>query len=576
MAGKTKSINAILNLKDNMSGKVVKVTKKVNDMSKEAKRASQEVASMANNFKKKVSEMTATAAKFTLASAGMAGAFAVKSGIAEAMDLEGYRMQLETATKSTKKAGEIMKYAVDLANKTPFEAAPLVEGASKLEAMGMSAKKYLNPLGDMAAATNKSLDQAIEARIDAQNGELERIKEFGITKQMIVDKADALYGKGVAINNKGQIKDQQKFNEALDKIIAERFKGGMEKQASTLKGMWSTVTGVTKSALAEIVGMQADGTVRQGSLYDTLKGKVKSLAAQFEKMQSDGTIKKISDNVTKGFQTIYNVVSKVVGFIAKNRTVFETLGVVFVAMSAGIKVAMALKSVVVGLQIVWALLNGTVALSPFGWIAAAIAAVIGLGYLLWKNWDKVKAAAISLYTSLTETFSNLVSTIGGSISSLWTGIQETIGNIRNGFISAFQTVGDFVGNIFKGIGNTYIDSFNFLIKGVNKLKFKAPDWVPVIGGKEIGVNIPTIPRFAMGTAYHKGGLAQINERGGEIVDLPNGSRVIPADKSEKMIRRSNGNIIINFYGNVYGADESFVNLIGNMIARKVKLALDNM
>ena len=47
-----------------------------------------------------------------------------------------------------------------------------MEGAAKFETMGMAAQKWLPLAGDMAAATNKSFDQATEALIDAQNGEL--------------------------------------------------------------------------------------------------------------------------------------------------------------------------------------------------------------------------------------------------------------------------------------------------------------------------------------------------------------------------------------------------------------------
>jgi len=40
---------------------------------------------------------------------------------------------------------------------------------------------------------------------------------------------------------------------------------------------------------------------------------------------------------------------------------------------------------------------------------------------------------------------------------------------------------------------------------------------------------------AAGTDNWRGGPTWVNERGGEIIDLPSGSRVIPADKSEKML-----------------------------------------
>lgn len=48
-----------------------------------------------------------------------------------------------------------------------------------------------------------------------------------------------------------------------------------------------------------------------------------------------------------------------------------------------------------------------------------------------------------------------------------------------------------------------------------------------------------IPGFATGTDFAPGGMARINERGGEIVDLPRGARVIPHDVSMAMARGSN-------------------------------------
>lgn len=46
----------------------------------------------------------------------------------------------------------------------------------------------------------------------------------------------------------------------------------------------------------------------------------------------------------------------------------------------------------------------------------------------------------------------------------------------------------------------------------------------------------TLPRLAKGTQNWKGGLVQVSERGGEVIDLPKGSRVYPHDKSLAMAR----------------------------------------
>lgn len=74
---------------------------------------------------------------------------------------------------------------------------------------------------------------------------------------------------------------------------------------------------------------------------------------------------------------------------------------------------------------------------------------------------------------------------------------------------------------------------------------------------------------ANGTGYFKGGLTRINENGGEIVDLPRGSRIIPADKSRQMARsEKNINVYVNI-DNYYGEDKEYVRRIGNEIAEEL-------
>jgi phage-related protein len=135
-----------------------------------------------------------------------------------------------------------------------------------------------------------------------------------------------------------------------------------------------------------------------------------------------------------------------------------------------------------------------------------------------------------------------------------------------------------VGFVKKPI-NAVIDTINWLIDKINNISFEIPDWVPewAGGGKTFGINIPKIPNFALGTSYFQGGLARINERGGEIVNLPNGSQVIPADKSEKLLesRRGGVTVYVTIQGNVIGTNE-FINQVGHVIAEEVQLAIGNV
>ncbi len=77
---------------------------------------------------------------------------------------------------------------------------------------------------------------------------------------------------------------------------------------------------------------------------------------------------------------------------------------------------------------------------------------------------------------------------------------------------------------------------------------------------------------ALGTSYWKGGKTRINEQGGEIIDLPSGSRVIPADKSGKMMQKGNINITVHIE-NMYGEDERYVERIGNRVAHELAMVM---
>lgn len=64
-----------------------------------------------------------------------------------------------------------------------------MEATVKLTNYGLEAQKTLPIIGDMAAVfagSGKTINDATEAVADARTGELERLKEFGITKNMII------------------------------------------------------------------------------------------------------------------------------------------------------------------------------------------------------------------------------------------------------------------------------------------------------------------------------------------------------------------------------------------------------
>lgn len=540
-----KTINTILALKDKFSNGIKKAANNTNKLDKKTKMASNTV----KKFGRDMNKMAISAAKNTAKVAGAMGSLATGVGFNEAFNLEGYRLQLETATKDTKKAADIMKYSMTLANKNPFEGGQLVEGAAQFEAMGMSAKKWLPLAGDMAAATNKDFGQATEALIDAQNGELERLKEFGIKKESIVKYAYEKMGKVQVVNNQGQITNQEKFNEALVALMEDKFKGGMEKQASTVKGLWSTVTGVTKSSLATIVGITSEGTVKQGSALDLLKGKIQGIADKLVMWQQDGTIEEVSRKASVAFNGLSSAIKFCMDNMGWILPVASGLIGTFAAFNIITTVVGMMKTLGVtikGITAATSVMNFVMSLNPIALIAIAIGVAIAAGVALWKNWDTIKAKA----------------------QELWEKVNKLISKIKDFFnLPSKKEVS------LNTRENRTVNIDERRTSGTGRDK---SDYNPRNKPKNPRGN--TAPRHALGTKYFAGGVTQINEGGrGEMAVLPSGSKILPADKTKQALGSSKNEVNVNvtIQGNVIG-NETFADEVGNKVATKILLALDNM
>lgn len=178
-----------------------------------------------------------------------------------------------------------------------------------------------------------------------------------------------------------------------------------------------------------------------------------------------------------------------------------------------------------------------VAGAAFGFIATA--AKLRLGFLV----AQVRVAFNMALGFISAAVHNITAVVGG-VMTVFDGITTFISGV---FTGNWRQAWEGVKTIFKGVFDSFaalcktplnavIGIINGAVSGINKLGFTVPDWVPVIGGKPFTINVPTIPMLYKGTKNWQGGAAVINDRGGEIVDLPRGSRVYPHDRSVEMAR----------------------------------------
>ena len=102
---------------------------------------------------------------------------------------ERYFAVLKTSLGSARAANKEFEMIKDFAAETPFSVDELTDSFVKLTNQGFKpSREELRKMGDLAASTGKQYDQLAEAIIDAQTGEFERLKEFGIRAKKEGDK----------------------------------------------------------------------------------------------------------------------------------------------------------------------------------------------------------------------------------------------------------------------------------------------------------------------------------------------------------------------------------------------------
>lgn len=96
-----------------------------------------------------------------------------------------------------------------------------------------------------------------------------------------------------------------------------------------------------------------------------------------------------------------------------------------------------------------------------------------------------------IITAVQSIFQGLITFItgvfAGSWSQAWSGVVSTLGGIFEGIVA-----------VVKAPINAVISLINSAISGLNSISVDIPEWVPVVGGKHFGINIPSIPMLATG------------------------------------------------------------------------------
>lgn len=135
-------------------------------------------------------------------------------------------------------------------------------------------------------------------------------------------------------------------------------------------------------------------------------------------------------------------------------------------------------------------------------IAGIVATGLGFFVLTGSVIPLVIAGIASIVTAILAWTGNLGDFVAG-IKQIFSGLAEFIGSVFTGDMdAAFNGLT----KIVKGFANTVLSivnaiisvatkALNWIISKLNSISFDIPDWVPGVGGKTFGINIPMIPDY---------------------------------------------------------------------------------
>ena len=552
-------INTILNLRDNMSGGLIRVARNTEGVTREMESATRSVVAFKNRAVSALGSATKSFVKWGAASAGAVTAAFL------AMDsaTEDYRIAQGKLNTAYEAAGYSAETAATAYNEfyqilgdtdTATEASQLL---SKLVQNEQDVTKWTRVAAGVSGTFGDS--RPIEGLIEATNETAKVGKVTGVL-------ADALNWVGISEDKMNERLERTSSEAERNRILLETLTGSYDDAAdafyrnneqlvqarknqaalSAMTAKLGNASAIAKNSLMRLFGVQEDGSIRAGSALAWLNDRAESVLAKFQEWSQDGTMDALAQKLDQGLARAGEMAGNAFQWVLDHGDTIKRWVVGLGTALALVKVAQFASGVMNAIKTVklFATTVGTiVAANP---VVLAIVAAIAAISLLVANWDKVKAKA----------------------GELWDGIKTVFGGIKDSIVGAFNSAKEAVGSFFSWIG----DKLSALDGAIES--------VPVIGSIYRGIKgagswvIDKVTGHATGTSYFPGGWTRVNERGGEIMRLPGGTQIIPHDVSRRMVGGTTVQVYVTVQGNVIG-NQAYAESLGETIAQKLLRALRN-
>ena len=555
----TKVINTVLNLKDNMSKGLLATAKNIEKVNQGSTSATRSVLRFANKAGAAVTDFAKKTVKFGAAAVtGLATGFLALDNVTEeyriaqgklntAYEAAGYSAQTastaynefykilgdtDTATEASQLLAKLTQNEQDVTKWTRISAGVSGTFGDSLPIEGLI--EATNETAKTAKVTGVLADALNWVGIseDDFNAKLARCSNEGERNRLLMDTLTASYeGAADAFYRNNQEMIRARANQAAVNTVTAKL--GSAAQAA-------------KNSLWQLLGAQEDGSIRAGSALDWLSQRAEGLTQRFEQWSQNGTITRLAQQFDQGLAKGIDMASRAFQWVVDNGDTIKRVLVGVGTALAAVKVLKFASDTITAVKTVGQFLNVAKLFLSTNPIYLGIMAAITAGSLLIANWDTVKATA----------------------SNLWEGAKQVFGGIRDSITGAFDTAKETVSGFFSWIGGK-LSELDQAVEGI-----------PVLGSVYKGAKsvggwvLDKLQGNALGTHYFSGGLTRVNERGGEIINLPSGTQIIPHDISRRMAGDRTINVYVTVQGNVIG-NAQYANSLGNLIAQKILRAMDN-
>ena len=444
---------------------------------------------------------------------------------------------------------------------------------------------------------------------DDFNAKLEKTTDVSKRNQLIMDTLSKTYDKAADsfYANNQQVINARRNHATLDEMLAK-----VGDTSSKLK-----------SQLWVLAGAAEDGSIRSGSALDWVQKKADALTDWLSNLDLSNLKKQFDEKFAQTLQKAGDAVQwcrdnsdtliatlkvlagmwavkKVLDFNSGLTNSISTIGGAITTLLTMTGVLGGQAAATGTATVAQTGLNTAMAANPIGAVILAIEALIAVGVLLYKNWDTIKAGAQSLWNK----FKDVSIRIGNAFSGAFN-------KVKNAAKTALEWVGDklswlndkiesipILGSLYKGAKGVLGDAIEWVDNattgnrsgtstGTTQTKTSSKTTTTAGPVKTTTSTTTTIPKptpssllslpslgNATGTPYWRGGYTRVNERGGEIMNLPSGTQIIPHDVSVKAAGGRSVTVNVNIQGNVIGNRE-YTEQVGEYVGRKVLAALGN-